>query len=1220
MNEWEFTADAASWINEILARDASLPFDRAKCEQRGKGSRKRRDLTLLDRHKQACLTGEVKLPYRQDGGSPYNTAVVKDARAKARRAKTRYFFTWNVNEFVLWETSPPGSKGSSENYESWSVTSVRRENHLDLPMTADAIRQWLVVFLHEFARILRGTTQIGLKSPDERFVDSLESSLELPILLNLETLDSLYKKPRFKGELDKWMREEQGWIIYADAEGIRDNLLRASKFACYALVNKLVFHEALLKRFGEKLEKLSIPEHVDTGEGLRSHLESSFAEAKDVTGDYETVFGEEHTGIGNRIPFYCDNAVPHWRQLIEQIHDFDFSKLDYEVIGSIFERLISPEERHKYGQFYTRVEVVDLINSFCIRNGSELVMDPACGGGTFLVRAYARKRELAPGRKHGQLLADLYGIDVSHFATHLTTVNLATRNLIDDENYPQIARSDFFDVEVQKAFLSLPKHVSSKGLGALQHRKVQIPPLDAVVGNPPYVRQEDIPKAKKKKSKNGPEPGTKEYYRDLTNREAKANLVGRSDIHCYFWPHAASFLSAEGYLCLLTSSQWLDVEYGFRLQAWILCNFKILAIFESVDEPWFVGARVATCVTILQRELDDERRMDNCVRFVQLHRPVREILAHDGTTAGAVCAADQFRDEILSLDKDTSNERFRARLVPQRELWTQGVHLGEMMGKSGKTEKGRRKSPAEAYHGGKWGVYLRAPDLWFDLLDTYGEKLVRLGDVAKVRFGVKTGKDCFFFPIDCSDECLETESYPSLFETEYGVPRRLVKSGKVKLVRCGEGRGEIRPIEAKYLEPEVHSLMEVNGFTVGPEDCSRQILLVGKPRNRLKDKYVLDYIAWGEKQGYQKGSTCASRATATRGWYDLTGHERGKLFWPMAQQYKHAIPANDQELICNHNLFDVSPQEGTPDVLGGILNSTWVVLSKFQYGRPVGVEGNLKTEVVDVKMMLVPDPRSATASVRKRIAAAFDRLKQRKALYFLSERRLREMKYKQSGKEAQLSKLSDECELDMPDRRELDDAVLELLGVRPKKRRLELVDELYRYLRQFFEWTRQKEEKAILNKNKTKRRGVARPEEIARQVFEEICEKAGHILRRYNRDFLDTSKPYDVFELPADGVPQTHRDMYDARGVDFKKGKKTVRAIDTKIPEQDPLIILVANSGMRGFVRVPHERDECRRVTQQFGSFVEMRDKTVRNLIEQRTTDEELQERILAALLPLLIR
>ncbi len=164
-----------------------------------------------------------------------------------------------------------------------------------------------------------------------------------------------------------------------------------------------------MKRYGAQLKKLHVPPHLDTGEGLRLHLQTFFDKAKKVTGDYETVFGDDHAGLGARIPFYADVAVDYWRVLIEQIHDFDFSKLDYEVIGGIFERLISPEERHKYGQFYTRAEVVDLINSFCIRTGEESVLDPACGGGTFLVRAYARKRELAPGRSHAELLGDLYG-------------------------------------------------------------------------------------------------------------------------------------------------------------------------------------------------------------------------------------------------------------------------------------------------------------------------------------------------------------------------------------------------------------------------------------------------------------------------------------------------------------------------------------------------------------------------------------------------------------------------------------------------------------------------------------------------------------------------------------------------------------------------------------------------------------------------------------------
>ena len=155
---------------------------------------------------------------------------------------------------------------------------------------------------------------------------------------------------------------------------------------------------------------------------------------------------------------------------------------------------------------------MDLINSFCIRSGAEAVMDPACGGGTFLVRAYARKRELAPERSHEAMLNELYGVDISPFACHLTTINLATRELIQDENYPRIARSDFFDVTNKDRFLSLPSRARSKGLGKIQHRDIEIPLLTAVVGNPPYVRQEEI-KSDKAIGKGHPRRSTRMFPR-----------------------------------------------------------------------------------------------------------------------------------------------------------------------------------------------------------------------------------------------------------------------------------------------------------------------------------------------------------------------------------------------------------------------------------------------------------------------------------------------------------------------------------------------------------------------------------------------------------------------------------------------------------------------------------------------------------------------------------
>jgi len=1223
VTEWEFTADIASSINEILRGDPSLPFYRAKCEQRGRGSRKRRDLTLLDKERRVCLTGEVKLPYRKDGGSPFVEAVVNDARKKAQRAQARFFFTWNVNQCVLWETTPSKTSLKDREYQSWNVTSVSAERHMSQPMTAHAIQYWLPLFLTEFARILRGTFPIGVKSPDEKFIEALESSLSMPIMLTIEELTQRYKQNGFRAELDRWMRDEQGWVIRSDPEGIRDNLDRAAKFSCYALVNKLIFHEALLKRYKTKMDRLEIPEHMNSGDSLRQHLEGYFAKAKEITGDYETVFGEEHMSIGNRIPFYCDRAAVHWRVLINQIHEFDFSKLDYEIIGNVFERLIGPEERHKYGQFYTRVEVVDLINSFCIVRGDEKVMDPACGGGTFLVRAYARKKELAPARKHGQRLQDLYGVDVSHFATHLTTINLATRDLIDDENYPQIVRSDFFDVHAGHTFVVLPNKGKSKGkskgLGKTQHREVDIPLLDAVVGNPPYIRQEAIRKAKRK-GKQGLEPGTKQYYQQLV-KEKGAALSGRSDIHCYFWPHAASFLKKDGYLCLLTSSQWLDVEYGFQLQEWILRNFEIVALFESIDEPWFVGARVATTVTILRRQPDEGERMKNIVRFIQLRRPIAEILAHDGTTAGAVTAADAFRDEILWLNEETTNRRYRARLVRQGELWRQGVQLGITVGKSKDHGGDDPDKQTGDYFGGKWGVHLRAPNLLFELLDGFGGRLSPLGSIAEIRRGITSGRDHFFFPKDSSKECLQSHDDLLDFERIRGVPREKVESGEVKLVLCGEGRGEIRPIESEYLEPEVHSLMEVGGFDVSPEDCARQMLLVGKSRDGLKGTYVLDYIEWGEEQGYDKGATCAARVTQDREWYDLTGHERGALFWPKAQQYKHAIPLNEQHLQCNCNLYDIHvPDRVDRYVMAGILNSSLVVLLKFQYGRPVGVEGNLKTEVVDVKMMLVPDPTKASASTRQRVARAFAELKKRPALQFLSERRLREMAYGEAGKEHKLKKLSDECELDMPDRHELDDAVLAMLGVRSKRRRQELIRELYTYLYAFFEWVREKEEKAIANKKKAKRRGPAKASEIAAQIHQDLVETDPKLLRKYEPDFIDTQKPFDTYEVPGEGVAELLSDMLIPHGVRFRKGKKTVgKIIETRNAAQAKLLTLVVATARRIFPRVPYDEDECERVLRDYEEFVRSRDRRIRQLIEECTADEEMQGKIYEALMLILM-
>ncbi|MEQ9447693.1 MAG: hypothetical protein RLN70_02175, partial [Rhodospirillaceae bacterium] len=149
-------------------------------------------------------------------------------------------------------------------------------------------------------------------------------------------------------------------------------------------------------------------------------------------------------------------------------------------------------------------------------------------------------------------------------------------------------------------------------------------------------------------------------------------------------------------------------------------------VIESQIEPWFVGARVQTAVTIAQREADADARADNLIRFVQIKRPMAEVLDSDGTSAGAITAADAFRDTTLDATGYVTTDHYRIRCIRQGDFVAEGEENGRIL----------RGEPV--YAGTKWGIPLRAPELWQELRDVDGARWKRLGELAEVRFGIKT--------------------------------------------------------------------------------------------------------------------------------------------------------------------------------------------------------------------------------------------------------------------------------------------------------------------------------------------------------------------------------------------------------------------------------------------------------------------------------------------------
>lgn len=160
ITEWEFTADVASQINAILKERPDLPFSEAKCEQREIGNLRRRDLTLLNQARKPVFTGEVKMPDKRDGKNPLNEALVVDAHNKANAIGAKNFFTWNVNDCILWNTFEEGKSITDRHIEFLKALPAPITNSDDLlmPRVQEQIKSFLERLLERCAAIQSGET------------------------------------------------------------------------------------------------------------------------------------------------------------------------------------------------------------------------------------------------------------------------------------------------------------------------------------------------------------------------------------------------------------------------------------------------------------------------------------------------------------------------------------------------------------------------------------------------------------------------------------------------------------------------------------------------------------------------------------------------------------------------------------------------------------------------------------------------------------------------------------------------------------------------------------------------------------------------------------------------------------------------------------------------------------------------------------------------------
>lgn len=894
----------------------------------------------------------------------------KPAWDKANNRRARYFATTNFQELIWFNTEKANALRPAEEQvvDKYHLSELEDLNLIEEPRYRDSIVRELKRFLTKLYAVHTDREPEPKQAIDEWLIYLLHDKVKRLSRYYAPLIeDQCHKDKTFSAKLGKWFND-QGWSFGWS----RQDFDKAARQTAYLLVNKILFYDLLQAKRPEKLDPLQIPQSLTKGAQLQKILQSFFDEII-INIDYETIYT---TDFIDTIAFPDQKeVVAEVKELVSILQEYDFSKLGYEIIGGIFQKLIPQEERHNLGQYFTNPDVVDLILCFCLRQEGDKVFDPACGAGTFLVRAYQHKKLMNQYLKHEDILETLWGNDIAKFPAHLSTINLAINDLSVDHNYPNIMQEDFFDLLTTAQGFDMPekwRRVRAKTLRG-KEREIEYPRwFDCVVGNPPYTRQEEIALI---------EPQDREYkgklidkaLQDINGRKL-ADIPRRAGIYAYFFVHGAKFLRNDGRFGFVVSESWLDVDYGKGLQEFFLKNHKIIAIIGSKVERWFEDADINTCIVILEKcSGDDKRRKrdDNLVRFVYLKKPLRyfippaqDIWEKQVTRINAI--KDKFIKTILAHNDLYEGDDFRIFPKRQKELWEEGYDTEE-----------------QKYTGAKWGKYMRAPDIFFKILKKGKGKLVPLKQIAEVKFGIKTGANEFFYLTEeeIKRRGIEKEFWMRKDKKGRWVPNYVIKSPR-----------------------------ECKSIVVKPEGLKYRVLMIHKDKKQLKGTNVRKYIEEGERKGYHRRPTCASRER----WYDLGIWQKPDLIWSDAYNDRYAVYDAQKTWADKRFFYIYSGGRTYLTSLLAYLNTSAIPLVIEMDGITNLGEGAIYTNVYQLQKLGIP---LLGGEVENRVLPILRRLEGRHVESIFSELGAN------SPAEVSLDKVK-------PDRRELDKIIMgEILGL-----------------------------------------------------------------------------------------------------------------------------------------------------------------------------------------------
>jgi len=333
------------------------------------------------------------------------------------------------------------------------------------------------------------------------------------------------------------------------------------------------------------------------------------------------------------------------------------------------------------------------------------ILDPACGSGSFLIGAYqylldwhlkaytedgdpeklSKKRKapiyrdsrgdwrLDPSERKRILTDHIYGVDIDSQAVEVTKLSLLLK-VLEGENEENISSNlRLFheralpdldgNIKCGNSLIGPDFYANAQMMLLTEEEQYRInvfdwkkefaevfkgdnPGFDAVIGNPPYVRQESLGEFKA-------------YFQE---RYQTYNSI--ADLYTYFIERGVSLLNENGIFGYIVANKWMRANYGEPLRKWLKTR-SVEEIIDFGDLPVFKQATTYPCILVIR----------NAAPGSSFYATKVESLEFDSLTE--YVQQDRFKVAVADLSDNEWKLDKKDVLLLLRKISSKGVPLSE---------------------------------------------------------------------------------------------------------------------------------------------------------------------------------------------------------------------------------------------------------------------------------------------------------------------------------------------------------------------------------------------------------------------------------------------------------------------------------------------------------------------------------------------------------------